>query len=169
MVKKVTVVVLLITLMTVAIVQAMAKEEKPDNLPGIAVGEAAPDFELLNLNGEKVKLSDFQGKKVMLNFWATWCPPCKEEMPAMEKYYKQSNGDVVILAVNIDPQYNVKQYVNEMGISFPVLLDEKDKVNSIYQVLTIPTTFFIDEHGIIRQKYLSAMSVELMKQYMDEM
>lgn len=169
MVKKVSVVVLLIALMTVAIVQAMEKEDKPDNLPGLAVGEKAPDFELVNLNGEKVKLSDFQGKKVMLNFWATWCPPCKEEMPAMEKFYKISNGDVVILAVNIDPQYNVKKYVDEMGISFPVLLDEKDKVNSIYQVLTIPTTFFIDEQGIIRHKYLSAMKFELMEQYINEM
>ena len=105
----------------------------------------------------------------MLNFWATWCPPCKEEMPEMEKFYQKTNGDVVILAVNIDPQYNVKEFVTEMGSSFPVLLDEKDKVNSIYQVLTIPTTYFIDEQGIIRHKYLSAMNVEIMEQYMDEM
>ena len=169
MVKKVTVVVFLIALMTVALVQAMEKEEKPDNLPGLGVGEKAPDFELLNLNSEKVKLSDFRGKKVMLNFWATWCPPCKEEMPEMEKYYQKTNGDVIILAVNIDPQYNVKKFVTEMGSSFPVLLDEKDKVNSICQVLTIPTTFFIDEQGIIRHKYLSAMNFEIMEQYMDEM
>lgn len=169
MVKKVTVIVFLIALMTVAIVQAMDKEGKTDNLPGIGVGETAPDFELSNLYGEKVKLSDFRGKKIVLNFWATWCPPCKEEMPEMEKFYQKTNGDVVILAVNIDPQYDVKKFVTEMGSTFPVLLDEKDKVNSLYRVLTIPTTFFIDEQGIIRHKFLSAMKLEVMEQYTDEM
>src|SRR4030095_13584891 len=117
MVKKVIVVVFLIALMTVAIVQAMEKEE----------------------------------------------------IPEMEKYYQKTKGEVVILAVNIDPQYNVKKFVTEMGSTFPVLLDEKDKVNSIYHVLTIPTTFFIDEQGIIRHKYLSAMKFEMMEQYMDDM
>ena len=101
----------------------------------------------------------------MLNFWATWCPPCKEEMPDMEKFYKENGEDVVILAVNIDPQFNVQQFVTEMGITFPILLDEKDEVNTQYQVLTVPTTYFIDEKGIIRHKYLTAMTQELMKQY----
>jgi peroxiredoxin len=169
-IKKVTVIVFLIALMTVAIVQAMEKDEKADSLPGLGIGEKAPDFELLNLEGEKVKLSDFQGKKIMLNFWATWCPPCKEEMPVMEKYFKQASSEkVVILAVNIDPQYNVKKFVTEMGVSFPVLLDEKDEVNSTYQILTIPTTYFIDEKGIIRAKYLSAMTYEMMEQHLNEM
>lgn len=169
MIKKVVATVLLLALMTVAIVQAMEKEEKPDNLPGLAIGGKAPDFEVKTLKGESVKLSDYKGKKVMLNFWATWCPPCKEEMPDMEKFYQQASEDVVILAVNIDPQYNVKQFVTEMGVTFPILLDEKDKVNSMYQVLTIPTTYFIDEKGIIRHKYLTAMTEEMMKQYTDDM
>lgn len=169
MVKKVTAIVLLLALMTVAIVQAMATEETRDNLPGLSIGEKAPDFEVKTLQGDLVKLSDYQGKKVMLNFWATWCPPCKEEMPDMEKFYQQASDDVVILAVNIDPQYNVNKFVTEMGITFPILLDEKDKVNSMYQVLTIPTTYFIDKKGIIRHKYLTAMSEEIMKQYMDDM
>ncbi|WP_338452339.1 TlpA disulfide reductase family protein [Niallia oryzisoli] len=169
MVKKVAAAVLLLAMMTVAIVQAMEKEEKPDNLPGLKIGVKAPDFEVKNLAGETVKLSDFQGKKVLLNFWATWCPPCKEEMPDMEKFHKQAGDDVVILAVNIDPQYNVNKFVTEMGITFPILLDEKDEVNSMYQVLTIPTTYFIDEKGIIRHKYISAMTEDIMKQYVDEM
>jgi len=169
MVKKVVAAVLLIALMTVAIVQAMEKEEKPDNLPGLGIGVKAPDFELINLKGEQVKLSDFHGKKIMLNFWATWCPPCKEEMPDMEKFHQQAKDDVVILAVNIDPQYNVQEFITEMGITFPILLDKKDDVNSIYQVLTIPTTYFIDEEGIIRHKYLSAMTNEIMNQYVDDM
>ena len=75
-----------------------------------------------------MKLSDFQGKKIMLNFWATWCPPCKEEMPEMEKFYQQTNSEkVVILAVNIDPQYNVKKFVTEMGVLSPYYLMKKMK------------------------------------------
>ncbi|RSK49653.1 redoxin domain-containing protein, partial [Bacillus canaveralius] len=73
MVKKVIAVVILTALLTVAIVQAMEKEEQPDNLPGLKMGVKAPDFELTALTGEKVQLSDYKGKKVMLNFWATWC------------------------------------------------------------------------------------------------
>jgi peroxiredoxin len=168
MIKKVLASVLLFVLMTVAIVQAMEKEEK-DHLPGLQIGEKAPDFELQMLTGEAVKLSDFRGKKVMLNFWATWCPPCKEEMPDMEKFYNKQKDEVIILAVNIDPQYNVEKFTKDMGVTFPILLDEKDRVNSMYQVLTIPTTYFIDENGIIRHKYLTAMSEEIMSQYMNDM
>jgi len=169
MVKKILAGVLLFGLLTVAIVQAMEKEEKPDNLPGLKIGVKAPDFELENLAGETVKLSDYQGKKVILNFWATWCPPCKEEMPAMEKFYQKAGDDVEILAVNIDPQYDVKGFANKMGITFPILLDKNDKVNSTYSVMTIPTTYFINEEGLITNKYLTSMTVELMEQYIKEM
>lgn len=168
MIKKIIAAVTLIALISVAMVQAMEKE-KPDNLPGLGVGLKAPDFELKNLDGENVKLSDYQGKKVILNFWATWCPPCKAEMPDMQQFYTESGDEVVILAVNIDPQYDVAGFAEKMGVNFPILLDEDDKVNNTYQVLTIPTTYFIDEKGIIRHKYLSAMPIEIMKKYTDDM
>ena len=109
------------------------------------------------------------GKKVMLNFWATWCAPCKEEMPDMEEFYQQNGKEIEILAVNIDPQFNVQQFVTEFGITFPILLDDKDEVNTMYQLLTIPTTYFIDEKGIIRHKYLTTMTQDIMKEYMDDM
>lgn len=156
-------------LLTVAIVQAMEKEEQPDNLPGLRIGVKAPDFELENLSGEKVKLSDYRGKKVILNFWATWCPPCKKEMPAMEKFYQKAGDDVEILAVNIDPQYNVKEFTDKLGITFPILLDKKDEVNSAYSVMTIPTTYFINEEGLITNKYLTSMTEDIMKEYIDAM
>ena len=94
------------------------KQEKQDNLPGLSIGSKAPDFELKTLSGENVKLSDYRGKKVMLNFWATWCAPCKEEMPDMEEFYKQNGEEIEILAVNIDPQFNVQQFVTEMELLF---------------------------------------------------
>lgn len=163
----------LVTLLTVAIVQAMDKKtEAPEtttqasaNNEGLAIGAKAPDFELKTLTGETVKLSELKGKKVMLNFWATWCPPCKEEMPAMEQLSKQIEKDTVILAVNIDPQLNVQAFVDENKITFPILLDAEDKVNEAYQVLSIPTTYFIDSKGLIQNKYTGSMKLEMMKSF----
>lgn len=172
MVKKVIAVVVLIALLGVAIVQAMDKKAEPENasqeaanMSGLKVGAKAPDFELKTLAGDTVKLSDLKGKKVMLNFWATWCPPCKAEMPAMEEFHKEAGDEVVILAVNIDPHLDVKAFVDENGITFPIPLDAEDKVNETYQVLSIPTTYFIDTKGNIGNKYIGAMNLDAMKQY----
>ncbi|MGZ4162226.1 MAG: redoxin domain-containing protein [Neobacillus sp.] len=177
MVKKVIAAVVLITLLTVAIVQAMDKKAEPRNASSqvtsktesLQIGSKAPDFELKTLTGETVKLSSLKGKKVMLNFWATWCPPCKAEMPAMEQFSKQIGKDVVILAVNIDPQLDVKGFVDKNGITFPVLLDTDDKVNEMYQIISIPTTYFIDSNGIIQNKYTGAMQHAVMKQFTENL
>ena len=173
MIKKVIATVILVSLLTVAIVQAMDKtSETPEtksqttaSQEGLAVGAKAPDFELKTLTGEKIKLSNLKGKKVMLNFWATWCPPCKAEMPAMEQYSKQMPEDVVILAVNIDPQLDVQGFVDENKITFPILLDTEDQVNETYQVLSIPTTYFIDSKGMIQNKYTGSMELDVMKDF----
>jgi peroxiredoxin len=173
MIKKVIAAVVLVTLLTVAVVQAMDKnKETPEtksqttaSSEGLAIGAKAPDFELKTLTGEKVKLSNLKGKKVMLNFWATWCPPCKAEMPEMEQFSKQMDKDIVILAVNIDPQLDVQGFVNENKITFPIPLDVDDKVNETYQVLSIPTTYFIDSKGIIQNKYTGSMNLAVMKDF----
>lgn len=180
MLKKVIAAVLLVVLTSVVIVQAMGtdseqssaeQQTKPtkDNLPGLKIGVKAPDFELNNLTGEKVRLSDYQGKKVVLNFWATWCAPCKKEMPDLQKYYEKAGDDVVILAVNIDPQYDVADFAKKMNTQFPILLDDKDEVNNLYQIMTIPTTYFIDENGLIQNKYLTSLTTEKLKIFVDNM
>jgi thiol-disulfide isomerase/thioredoxin len=112
-----------------------------------------------------LKLSQFRGKKVMLNFWATWCPPCKAEMPDMQTFYTEVGDKIQILAVNIDPEYDVAGFVKEMKINFPILLDENDEATNAYQILTIPTTFFIDEEGIIQNKFMGAMTIDKMREY----
>jgi peroxiredoxin len=168
MFKKIAAAVVLILLVTVAMVQAM-EQKKEDRLPGLKVGVKAPDFELQTLDGETVKLSDFKGKKVMLNFWATWCPPCKAEMPEMQEYYTNMDDDEIILAVNIDPDNDVKGFAESMGVTFPIVLDQEDKVSKTYQILTIPTTYFIDEKGIIQEKFLGAMSYKDMEEKMAEL
>ncbi|PLR85718.1 redoxin domain-containing protein [Bacillus sp. V33-4] len=168
MVKKVIAVVILTALLTVAIVQAMEKEEQPDNLPGLKMGVKAPDFELTALTGEKVQLSDYKGKKVMLNFWATWCPPCKAEMPAMEQFYRDMKDEVAVLAVNIDPKNDVKGFAEEKGVTFTILLDDQEEVSKIYQIISIPTTYYIDEAGIVQSKHIGAMTQEQMNQFINE-
>lgn len=168
MLKKVTLAVFLLSFMTFSLPLSMA-EAAPDNLPGLRVGEKAPDFELMTLDGKTVKLSDYRGKKVILNFWATWCPPCKAEMPDIQKFYNEADDNVEILAINIDPQYDVKKFVREANVTFPVLLDSKDEVNNLYRILTIPTTYFIDGEGIIRSKHLSVMTIEIIREHIKNM
>lgn len=165
-IKKVIAAIALVALFTVAMVHAMEKEEKPaEKKQGLEVGNTAPDFELKLLTGEMTKLSDYRGKKVMLNFWATWCPPCKAEMPEMQQFYEATKDEVAILAVNMDPQNDVAGFVKDMGITFPILLDEKNEVNQNYQIISIPTTFFIDENGVITHKFIGAMTLDDMKTY----
>lgn len=129
----------------------------------------AMDFKLKDLNGKEVSLSDYKGKKVFLNFWATWCPPCKAEMPEMEMLYQETkNSDLVILAVNLDEEKDtVQKFINSNKYNFPVLLDTGNIVASQYEVVSIPTSFFIDKEGNIVDKHIGAMTIEDMKNYID--
>ena len=176
MLKKIIASVVLLSLITVAIVQAM--DNKPDehndkdSIGGLKVGAKAPDFSLETLDGQQVNLSDYKGKKVLLNFWATWCPPCKKEMPDMEKYSKQAGDDVAILAVNIDPENDVQAFIDDNGITFTIPLDSqsaKRPVNERYKVMAIPTTYFIDSDGIIQNKVVKAMQFNDMVQNINSM
>ncbi|MEB2492697.1 TlpA family protein disulfide reductase [Bacillus sp. AFS026049] len=176
MLKKIIASVALLSLITVAIVQAMDNESKgndeKDALGGLKIGAKAPNFSLKTLDGKQVELSDYKGKKVMLNFWATWCPPCKKEMPDMEKYTQQAGDDVVVLAVNIDPENDVQAFVEDNGITFTIPLDSqsaKNPVNERYKILSIPTTYFIDKKGIIRNKVISAMTLKDMERNINSM
>ena len=121
-------------------------------LVGDVRGVPAPDFELASLDGRKVKLSDYRGKAVVLNFWATWCSPCKVEMPwFVDLQKKYSNEGLVVLGIAMDDSDNKKiaQFASEMGVNYPVLLGT-DKVSDQYgNVQFLPTTFYIDRDGRI--------------------
>jgi peroxiredoxin len=135
---------------------------------GIKKGNMAPDFTLSSLDGKVMKLSDLKGKKVILNFWASWCPPCKAEIPHMQSFYEdEKDNHVVILAVNLTTAEkntaNVEQFVKEYGITFPVLLDSQGEIGNVYQAFTIPTSYIIDSNGVIQQKIVGPMSKEMMK------
>ncbi|SHH67879.1 TlpA family protein disulfide reductase [Clostridium grantii] len=113
------------------------------------VGKEVPDFTLKNLNGEEVSLSDYKGKIVIVNFWATWCKYCVKEMPDLQKF-DDENDEIVVLAVNVQEDYDiVKNYIDNSAYSFPVLLDETGNISSTYLVSSFPTSFFINEEGIL--------------------
>lgn len=117
----------------------------------------ARDFEVVDLEGNSVHLSQFRGKVVLLNFWATWCGPCKKEMVPMEVLYQQCKGSgLVILAVSLDQGgvKVVKAFVEKKGLTFPVLIDTSGKAKSIYRITSLPTTFLIDRGGRIVGKSL---------------
>ena len=115
----------------------------------IAIGKESPDFTLLNLSGEEVSLSDYRGKIVMINFWATWCGFCKKEMPDMQRL-SEENDDLVILAVDVMEEKGlVEDYIKEGGYDFEVVLDEKGDVAKDYLVSAFPTSYFVDKEGIL--------------------
>lgn len=118
------------------------------------VGAIAPDFSLVTLDGNSVRLSDFHGKPVILNFWATWCPPCREEMPALEELWQQYGaGGVVVLGVDQgESTAIVERFIREkVDTTFPILLDGDHAVGDSYFVRSLPTTFFIDRNGFIQE------------------
>lgn len=127
----------------------------------------ATDFKLKDLNSNELSLSDLRGKKVFLNFWATWCPPCKAEMPEIEKLYQETkNSDLVILAVDIgEPLSDVKTFIDQNNYNFKVLLDSNQKVAAQYGISAIPTSFFIDKEGNIISKHTGPMNTYQMKEY----
>ena len=129
------------------------------------------DFELEDLDGNKVSLSDFKGKKVFLNFWATWCPPCKAEMPDIEKLYQETRDTgLVILAVNVgENKETVKDFITNNKYSFPVLLDVKGEISQLYQVTGIPTSYFIDTEGYLDDGATGAIPLESMKEFVNNL
>ncbi|MGH8013012.1 MAG: TlpA family protein disulfide reductase [Candidatus Binataceae bacterium] len=121
--------------------------------PPVPAGKMAPGFTLKDMQGHTVSLSSLRGKVVFLNIWATWCPPCREEMPSIESLYKEfhNDHDFVILAVSQDTDgaQAVAPYLKSNGFNFTVLLDPKNVVGEAYNVSGIPETFIIDQQGRI--------------------
>jgi peroxiredoxin len=138
------------------IVFACGRQAPPAEAGGRAVvGASAPDFVLKSVDGSDVRLSDYKGKVVLLNFWATWCPPCRSEMPSIESLSKKMKGyDFVILAVSIDgfETSRLNSMVSPNHYTFTILHDPDKKVADVYLISGIPTTFIIDKEGTIVDK-----------------
>lgn len=152
-------IILVITLIAVILgVSGCVRSFSADELP--APGRTAPDFELKDLNGETVSLSSFRGRPVLLNFWASWCGPCRAEMPYLEDTYRDpqwETRDLVVLAVNIqESRETVQEFVDLFGLTFPVVLDSDATVARRYNVSGIPATYIIDKDGIIKDVRVGA-------------
>jgi cytochrome c biogenesis protein CcmG/thiol:disulfide interchange protein DsbE len=139
-----------------------------DRFTPLDVGSRAPDYRAQSLNGDTVALSSFAGEVVVLNIWATWCRPCVVEMPALQRLHEQLGTDGLrIVAVSVDapegvigsfgePGGSVRDFVEDLGLTFTVLHDPSGRIESLYQVNGLPTTFVIDREGRIQRKVLGA-------------
>lgn len=147
-------------------------DENIDTKPGLEKNQVAPDFELATLTDGTVRLSDYRGKKVILNFWASWCPPCRVEMPYMENYYKEKQDaeNIEIIAVNMtkterggdDKIERVEGFVQDNKLTFPILLDETGEVMKLYQIMAYPTTYIINPEGVITDVVIRELNEEIL-------
>ena len=145
---------------TVVVVAWVGRE----NYQPIITGSEAPEFTANNMAGETVRLSDYRGRVVLVNIWATWCAPCREEMPSMQRLYEAlSDTDFEILAVSIDaragqndafgrPGGDLQAFAEEMGLTFPILHDPEGRIERTYQTTGVPETFLIGRDGVIYKK-----------------
>ncbi len=126
------------------------------------VGSPAPEIALMDLQGQEVRLSDLHGKVVLLNFWATWCKPCKEEMPAMQAAYDKLRSEgFVVLAVNeLEDAEKVAEHIRTHGHTFLVVMDHDNRVANRYGVVGLPASFLIDRQGIVREHVFGSLLTE---------
>ena len=133
-------------------------------IPAPQQGFLAPDFELKTPAGESITLSDLQGQAVLVNLWATWCPPCRAEMQSIEKLYREyKDQGFTVLAINItyqDDPSAVMPFVNEQGLTFPILLDETGGTAKAYQLRSLPSSFFIRRDGMINDVVIGGPMAE---------
>ncbi|MGN0703658.1 MAG: TlpA family protein disulfide reductase [Lentihominibacter sp.] len=176
MIKKINVAfiaVLFIVLMTAAyVVYNMAGADADTD--SVRDDGAAADFTVEDMSGNKVKLSDFAGRPVVLNFWASWCGPCRSEMPAFDKAYKAYGDDVQFMMVNLtdgmrETAESASECVDEEGFGFPVYLDTGMEASSAYDVVSIPATYFIDADGTLVNHVIGAMDEETLMENVHEL
>jgi len=133
-------------------------------IPAPQAGFLAPDFTLETLEGESITLSDLRGQVVLVNFWATWCPPCKAEMPAFEQAYQDyADQGFVLLAVNAIQQDSIsaiEDFYAAYGLTFPIVLDTDSDVSRAYQVRSLPTSFFVGKDGVISEVVIGGPMAE---------
>lgn len=150
--KKNTIILIILVLVVFVFLYSndINKSPKQKNA-GTKLGQYAPDFETEYLNGEKFKLSELKGKPIILNFWATWCIPCKREMPLLQKLHNE--GKIIVVGVNLqEDKKTVEKFVEELNITFPIVLDKDGSLEAMYNVILKPATYFVDENGVIVDK-----------------
>lgn len=129
------------------------------------VGAPAPNFTLETLEGEQVSLAAFAGRPVIINFWTTWCPECKDEMPALEAFHRRWGDEIVLLGVNMrETPGLVRPFVAEHQATYPILLDRFERVSRLYRVTGVPETWLIDRNGIAVARYIGPLTHQHLEQ-----
>jgi peroxiredoxin len=144
--------------------------------PVATVGKPAPDFDTVDLKGNTWSLSKLKGQVVFVNFWATWCPPCREEMPSMQRLYNKLPKDKfkMIALFNKDKPALAKDFVTKLGITIPILDDQQNIIGQRYSLTGLPETFIVDKQGVIREKFIgpaewdSPEYVDMLTKYINE-
>lgn len=141
-----------------------------DDVKKVAFGEKAPDFVLEDMNGEKHRLSDYEGQGVFLNFWGTWCKPCEREMPYMENQYKEfKDNGVTILAVNVgESDLAVQKFADKHNLTFPILKDTDGQVQTAYKISPLPATYMIDKDGKVVKYHTGELSEDMIRAMMEQ-
>lgn len=134
----------------------------------LAVGDAAPNFSFTLPDGTTQQLSDMRGKPVVLNFWATWCLPCIEEMPELERAYTEGAGDLVVLAVNRNELPDaIARFAPKVDVSFPLIANLDGAIADRYSVTSLPTTYFIDRDGMISAAQIGALTPSVLAERLE--
>ncbi|WP_026906591.1 thiol-disulfide oxidoreductase ResA [Paucisalibacillus globulus] len=163
----------ILALLLLAVVYALVTNITADKTIYKA-GDVAPDFQLNQVNNynelDTVRLSDYEGKGVMLNFWGTWCEPCKDEMPYMQELYPEyQEKGVEIIAVSLDAtEFVVDKFIDQYNLTFPIPHDTKDQVRDLYKIGPIPSTFFISPEGEIVEIVEGALTLERLEGYLQQ-
>ncbi|NTU81654.1 MAG: redoxin domain-containing protein [Chloroflexales bacterium] len=158
---------MLVVLVGVALAIGMAQGRAPTiSTPAPEVGHSAPAIALATPNGTPISLADLRGQVVLVNFWATWCPPCRAEMPAIQAAYARYHDQgFTVLAVTADEdQAAVAAFVRDHQLTFPALLDPHGSVHAAYLANTLPSSFFVDRQGVVRAVHHGPMSAALLDQ-----
>ena len=135
-------------------------------LPGPALGHLAPAFSLPGVQGGTVSLASLRGTVVLINFWATWCPDCRQELPSLQRLHQQEGSAVAILGVDVhEPRALVRLFVQQQGLAWPILLDGTGSVTAQYGVYYLPTSFFLSRSGVIRRIYTGPMTLGQMRSF----
>ena len=159
---------IILAVLAIAIGYTVFAAVTKDKVEIIKVNAQAPDFEVVDLNGDKHRLVDYKGQGVLLNFWGTWCGPCEREFPAMTNQYETiKDKGVQIIAVNYaQTEFEVKKYVQNMGMTFPVAIDKTKSVFTAYNIDPLPTSIFIKPDGKIERIVTGEMSEQQIASYL---
>lgn len=160
---------IILVILVLAIGYTVYSTATKDKVEALQIGDNAPDFELVDLNGNKHRLSDYEGQGVFLNFWGTWCEPCKKEMPAMDRQHGVfKDQGVHVLAVNIaQSEFEVQTFVDTYNLNFPVVIDKTKDVMKQYNIKPLPTTILVSPDGKVKNIITGEMSEAQIVSYME--